>query len=267
MPEPVVYLAMEMDDIASFDFACGRACIFTRRSPGKATPNEDAIALAPCGDHAGALIVADGLGGLPAGDAASGQVVNSLVESVNNCRGNSDSMRDAILNGVEQANEKIVAMNIGAATTVAVVEIQPREARPYHVGDSMTLITGQRGKIKYLTVPHSPVGYAVEAGLLDADDAMYHDERHLLSNAVGTAHMHVEVGPRITLAARDTLLVASDGLFDNLMMDEIVDTVRKGPLEIAATSLARRCHTRMTLPETGQPHKPDDLSFILYRPG
>jgi len=256
-----------MDDIASFGFACGTVCIFTRRSPGKETPNEDALALAPCGDHAGALIVADGLGGLPAGDTASGQVVNSLVESVKNCQGNPDSMREAILNGVEQANENIVAMNLGAATTVAVVEIQPYEARPYHVGDSMTLITGQRGKIKYLTVPHSPVGYAVEAGLLNADDAMYHDERHLLSNAVGTPHMHVEVGPRITLAARDTLLVASDGLFDNLMMDEIVDTIRKGPLDIAATSLARRCHTRMTQSETGQPHKPDDLSFILYRPG
>jgi serine/threonine protein phosphatase PrpC len=156
-------------------------------------------------------------------------------------------------------------MNLGAATTVAIVEIQDHHVRPYHIGDSMTLITGQRGKLKYQSTAHSPVGYAVEAGLLDADDAIYHADRHLISNAVGMPGMHVEMGPRIALAARDTVLVASDGLFDNLQADEIIATIRRGPLPDAAKALADHCQERMHHPGDDQPHKPDDMSFILYR--
>jgi serine/threonine protein phosphatase PrpC len=265
MSQPLIYCATDMDDIESFPFASGMACAYTRRAPGKDTPNEDSIALIPCNTGAGILVVADGMGGLRAGDQASREAVNALVEAAGKNCGSTDALRDAILNGVEQANTRIGAMNLGSATTVAIVEIQDREVRPYHVGDSMTLITGQRGKLKYQSTAHSPVGYAVEAGLLDADDAIYHEERHLISNAVGLPGMHVEMGPRLVLAPRDTVLVASDGLFDNLQVDEIIATIRRGPLPHAAAQLARHSHERMSRPGADQPHKPDDMSFILYR--
>ncbi len=40
---------------------------------------------------------------------------------------------------------------------------------------------------------------------------------HIVSNVVG-----VDVGSALELAARDTLLIASDGLVDNLKTEEIV---------------------------------------------
>ena len=265
LDQPLIYCATDMDEVMSLPFAAGMACAFTRRAPAKATPNEDSLALISCNSGAGILVVADGMGGSRAGDLASREAVNALAAATGNGCDNTDALRDAILNGVEQANTRIGAMNLGAATTVAIVELHGREARPYHVGDSMTLITGQRGKVKYLSTAHSPVGYAVEAGLLDADDAIYHEERHLISNAVGMPGMHVEMGPRVALAVRDTVLVASDGLFDNLQVDEIIATIRRGPLPEAAAKLARHCHERMTRAGDDQPHKPDDMSFILYR--
>jgi PPM family protein phosphatase len=265
--ESKIFLNENMQEIAAFTFAGGTVCVYTARSPEKSTPNEDSLALLPCAEQTGVLVIADGLGGLRAGDLASRQAVESLAATVMLCCTDQDSMREAILNGVEQADEKISAMGLGAATTVAIVEIREREVRPYHVGDSMTLITGQRGKIKYLTVPHSPVGYAVESGLLDANEAMYHEERHLVSNVVGTPHMHVEIGPKVSLAVRDTLLVASDGLYDNLQVDEIAAIIRKGPLPRCAATLAAQCRTRMQDYQPDRPHKPDDMSFILYRPG
>jgi serine/threonine protein phosphatase PrpC len=265
--ESKIFLNENMQEIAAYAFAGGTVCVYSARSPEKATPNEDSLALLPCAEQTGVLVIADGVGGLRAGDLASRQAVESLAATVMQCCTDQDSMREAILNGVEQADEKISAMGLGAATTVAIVEIREREARPYHVGDSMTLITGQRGRIKYLTVPHSPVGYAVESGLLDANEAMYHEERHLVSNVVGTPHMHVEIGPKVSLAVRDTLLVASDGLYDNLQVDEIAAIIRKGPLPRAAATLAAQCRTRMQIYQPDRPHKPDDMSFILYRPG
>ena len=150
--------------------------------------------------------------------------------------------------------------------TLAVVEIQGRTVRPYHVGDSMILTSGQRGKIKLQTIAHSPVGYAVEAGFLDRDEAMHHEERHLISNMIGSEAMHITIGAPVKLADRDTLLVASDGLGDNLHLDEIVERIRRGPLAKVAERLRVDSITRMNSPPKGQPSKPDDMTFIVYRP-
>ena len=76
------------------------------------------------------------------------------------------NLRGAIINGFESADGAISSLGTGAAATLAVVEVQGHKMRSYHAGDSMVLVTGQRGRIKWQTIPHSPVGYAVEAGLL-----------------------------------------------------------------------------------------------------
>ena len=260
-----LYLGRDLAEIETIQIAAGTACVYTHRAPGKNTDNEDAAAVIPCGENAGVILVADGLGGLPAGQQASGKVVSRLNETVVNQCQEGISLREAILDGIEQANSELIELGIGSATTIAVAEINGRDIRAYHAGDSMILITGQRGKIKYQSIPHSPVGYMVEAGLVPEDDAIYHEDRHLVSNVIGTADMRVEIGPTIQLARYDTLLVASDGLFDNLLVKEIVDIIRSGPLPASANSLKNHCLARME-PTTGeQPHKPDDLGFILFR--
>lgn len=264
--QAVTYMTEDMEAIVSFDFCGGTVCAYTAKSPDKETVNEDSVALIPCGNDSGALVVADGLGGMRCGDVASEEVVNSLVRAVRQRSVDCSFMREAVLDGIELANRKISGMKNGAASTVAVVEIQQGKVRPYLVGDTAIIITGQRGRVKYQSVPHSPVGYAVESGLLEADDALFHDERHLVSNAVGIEPMHVEVGPIIKLAVRDTVLVASDGVFDNLVVDEIIDIIRQGPLSKTAEKLVSICRSRMLHSDTALPHKPDDMSFILYRP-
>jgi serine/threonine protein phosphatase PrpC len=71
----------------------------------------------------------------------------------------------------------------------------------------------------------------------------------------------------LQLAARDTVLLASDGLFDNLYIDEIVATIRSGPLTAAADRLVQRAQSRMSGADAAdQPCKPDDLTIVLFRP-
>ena len=48
------------------------------------------------------------------------------------------------------------------------------------------------------------------------------------------------------MAPRDTLVLASDGLFDNLLPSEIVEFVRSGPLDQAVSDLAEEAQRRMT---------------------
>jgi serine/threonine protein phosphatase PrpC len=241
------YSQADFDKPVSSPFLDGEATFFTTRA------------------NSGVLIVADGLGGLPAGSTASQLAVDIMAQLLAKAATTGVPLRDAILNGIEEANQAILAQASGMATTLAVVEIQGHTVRHYHVGDAMIMVTGQRGKLKAYTVSHSPVGYAVEAGMLDEDEAVHHEERHLVSNVVGATDMHMSIGSSLQLAMRDTLLLASDGLFDNLYREEIVELIRKGPLSRAAAQLVARCHARMQFPEPGLPSHADDLSFILFR--
>lgn len=258
-----LYLGADLEGPQAWPLAGGTACVFTRRRPGREGPNEDAAALIPGADNNGVLAVADGLGGLPAGALASALALQRLDEHV--AGQPADVQREAVLTGLEAANSAVLAGGQGSATTIAVAAIEGEKVRIYHAGDSMVVICGQRGKLKYQTVPHSPVGYAEASGMLDEDDAMFHDERHLVSNMVGTPEMRVEISPLLPLARRDTLVIASDGLYDNLYVGEIIDLVRAGPLAAAGSRLLAACEERMSQKVADHPHKPDDLAFILYR--
>lgn len=241
----------------------GCVVVCSRRAPNKETPNEDSAALVTINTDSSVLILADGAGGMPAGEQASALAIEALLETLNDA--GTEHLREAILNGIEAANNRILARSNGAATTLCVVEIQNNRMRSYHVGDSLILLAGQRGLVKFQNIAHSPTGYAVEAGLLNEAEAIQHEERHLVSNLVGMQDMRIEVGPEICLARRDTLIVASDGLSDNLYIDEIAERIRKGPLSTAAHHLAETARERMLYPHHHITMHPDDLTFILFR--
>lgn len=246
-----------------FSIASGRLCLFTRVSPGKESSNEDGLLIHEVDRDYTVFAVADGVGGHPGGAQASDIALNELSRALKDVEG--DRVRGAIMNGFEQANKTILSEASGSATTLIAIEIEKNRIRPYHVGDSMALMVGQRGKLKLQTVAHSPVGYALESGMLDAQEAMHHEERHIVSNLVGDPEMTIDVGSPRKLADKDTLVIGSDGLFDNLHIDEITEIVRKGPIEEACNKLVVKCHQRMIEGSEEKPSKPDDLTIIIYR--
>jgi len=244
----------------------GQVCVRSLRAPDKDTPNEDAAAVIPVSDGSLVLAVADGVGGTPAGREASNVIVQTLSRVLAGLPPDTPQLRPAILDAVEAANKKVLGLARGAATTVVIAELDSKHLRSYHVGDSELVTVGQRGRIKQRVVPHSPTGFAVEAGLMDENEAVQHDQRHVLFNVVGSPDMRVEVGPALQLAVHDTVLLASDGLFDNLYIDEIVDAIRSGPLGDAADRLVERARVRMSGEgRNHQPCKPDDLTVVLFR--
>jgi serine/threonine protein phosphatase PrpC len=243
----------------------GSLVAFSCPAPEKETPNEDAIAAIPYGPDAAVLVIADGAGGLPAGRRASHLAVHSLEESLNVAMEETMLLRTAILNGIEAANQAVLALANGSATTMTVVTIEGLLVRTYQVGDSKAMIVGQRGRIKLQTMAHSPTGFAVQAGFLDRRDALHHEERHLVSNFIGTTDMHIDMGIEVKLKPRDTVLLASDGLTDNVHVHEITEIIRKGSLSDAIDSISNLARRRMSVESKHQPSKPDDLSVILFR--
>jgi serine/threonine protein phosphatase PrpC len=265
--QPEFFLEADTPDSELRRLDPGLVAVHSRPRPGSDAANEDGVALIPCDASRCVLAVADGVGGCPQGAVAARLALEALAQKVSQAVTSGADMRNGILDGFEEANRAVTALGVGAATTLAVAEIGEGAVRTYHVGDSALLLVGQRGKVRLRTVSHSPVGYAVEGGWLAESEAMHHEGRHLVSNVVGTNDMRIDIGSAVRVHRYDTLLLGTDGLFDNLQMDEIVQIVRKGPLRRAIRSLVSICGERMGAPQAGQPSNPDDLTAVAFRLG
>jgi serine/threonine protein phosphatase PrpC len=245
----------------------GEVAVSTIGDLDKAGPNEDSAAVIPVNEDYLVLIVADGVGGMAGARRASNltvKTVGATVQSIDETTGT--KLRTAILDGIEAANQAVLDLGNRSASTLALAEIGPGYIRTYHVGDSILLLCGQRGLVKLQTTPHSPVGFAMEAGLIDENEALQHNELNLIFNVIGSADMRIEIGSELPIAARDTLLIASDGLTDNVRQEESVQIIRKGSIEKAVIGLTEIAQNRMSTEAPGRPSKPDDFTAILFRP-
>ncbi len=266
LPAEHLFLGEEHVEWCVSDAGGPQVSVICHRGPHKDTANEDGALVVWAAPDALVLAVADGVGGLPAGQAASALALRALRDALRAARGAASELREAILSGFDRANRAVLQAGAGGATTLAVVEVSAGRLRSYHVGDSGVLVFGGRGKIRLQTISHSPVGYAVEAGVLDETEAMHHADRHLVSNVVGDRGMHVGMSYPLRLRPMDTVLLASDGLLDNAFTGEAVERLRKGPLHAGALALAGDCLQRMREPGEHAVSKPDDLTLVAYRP-
>lgn len=255
------FIEADMQTPESFAVAGGVATVWSAKCPTKETGNEDAAAIVAIDRDTAVLIVADGCGGMAAGEVAARLAVENVVQGV---LGKNDAPRAGILDGIEHANQAVIELGAGAGTTLVAVLLESKQVQTYHVGDSQVALVGGRGRVKLLTNAHSPVGYAVIAGLLDEQQALVHEDRHLVSNLIGTEEMHVEIGTKRAVAPRDVLVLSSDGLSDNLLLEELVAQTRHGRSDQIAERLGLLARQRMERPEHDAPSKPDDLTLIAY---
>ncbi len=116
-------------------------------SPEHPERNEDAVGIWFFPDGSMVAAVADGMGGTPAGQLASKLAIEEL-DSVFRAMGPSASIRSAILDAFEAANQKVLKRAAGSGTTLLAVELVGSTVRTYNVGDSGALLVGQRGRLK-----------------------------------------------------------------------------------------------------------------------
>ncbi len=245
-------------------FRNGELCYFSRPCPGN-TDNGDAICWIEVDAHRSLLILADGAGGTPSGNECSGLLVDNFVKAFQaNPIANADAMRDQILRVVDQTHIDLGQHYPKGGTTLSALEFNEHGCRAYVIGDSAILIAGQRGKRKFQSVAYSPTGLAVEAGFLDEDEALKHPDRSLVLNLLGLEDWNIGMSSIFNIDNRDTVLLCSDGLTDNLTNTEIIECIRKGPLLEGAQALLTLADERMRNAK-GPYHAPDDLTFMLFR--
>jgi serine/threonine protein phosphatase PrpC len=179
-------------------------------------------------------MVADGVGGRPGGERASGTALQAIADwAVNTMRfhyqydpvSESAYLKD-LTEAVLQSHEAIRARASGTATTLTMVMFRWPKAYLVHVGDSRCYRL-RDGKLEQLSRDQTMAQALVDAGVMRPDVADASRWKHVLSSALGAA----DAAPSTSVYDHlwdDVMLLCTDGLTNHVSDDEIRDVLAAG---------------------------------------
>lgn len=204
--------------------------------------NEDSWWFDPA---SGVAVVADGMGGHPAGADASALAVGALADTFAAVTEATSAQRlgETMVAGVERAHARIreaveddTTLDGMGTTLTAVAFGSDGRLVVGHVGDSRAYRL-RDGRLELLTEDHTWVADAIASGRLSPRAASSHPMSHVLSQAVG---VDLSPTPDVTMhdvRAGDVVLLCSDGLTgpvsDDAIREILADALSCGRLEEA----------------------------------
>jgi PPM family protein phosphatase len=214
--------------------------------------NEDAVLVG-----SRLLVVADGMGGLPAGELASDILVRALA-TVDDMPDTGEPLQD-LIGALETANKQIEEAvaddeaRDGMGTTVTALLLSGDRAAALNVGDSRCYLL-RDGEMTQLTRDDTYVQALVDQGVLSRDDARRHPQRALVTQAVQGGPFR-PAGRMIPVRPGDRFLLCSDGLTDYVEDGVIAETLRTNPdRKTCAAELVHR---------TFEAGAPDNVTVIV----
>jgi PPM family protein phosphatase len=198
-------------------------------------------------ERAYTMIVADGIGGLPAGEEASKTALTTIVNLVLSSVKWSLKLNDPetrsheILEGLERGMSYLRKADLaisrrakrhgaykGMGTTLTAAHIHSDDLFIFHVGDSRAYLF-RNGKLLQITRDHTVAQDLADAGLIPQSDVPNHQFKHLLTRAVGVHEGKLDVElHHLKLADADTILLCSDGLYDFVKAETITGVLSSG---------------------------------------
>ena len=193
-------------------------------------------------------VIADGMGGHEGGQEASRLAVETVREVYDQAFRNDPQA--ALVESFAAAHARIQdyaeqhPVFHGMGTTCTAFVLRGRQLYFAHVGDSRLYLV-RDARILRLTRDHSYVGRLVESGIVRAQDAEKHPQRHILTAALGAGREVAVDGAERSMALRegDDLLLCTDGLWGVVTEEELETAVNgNSPAECCAAlvKLARQ---------------------------
>lgn len=195
------------------------------------------------------MLVADGMGGMKAGELASSIALLRLLELVvqtpdwvmkinesDNAaivmRRMTDRFRQ-IDDDLRQEGEKDRAL-YGMGTTLTVAASLGTDLFVSHIGDSRAYLL-RSGKLHQMTKDHTLAQALIEAGLAEAQDTSTQAMRHVLTAALGSTGKRTDPQvQRFHLSDGDQLLLCTDGLTEMVADENITSVLQRAPSAQAA---------------------------------
>ena len=176
--------------------------------------NEDYVSAHPEGGFA---VLADGMGGLAAGEVASREATQVVVEALEERRHRKAAR---IESAIRAADSAIYEINVGrlpkkpmGTTLVVWCRTGDSAALVAHVGDSRAYwFDGDN--LQRLTNDHSVVQDMVNDGMMTEKEAHNAPNRHVLTQAIGIGERLDVALTQLDYSPGDRFLLCSDGLSD-----------------------------------------------------
>jgi protein phosphatase len=177
------------------------------------------------------FVVADGVGGRPGGELASGTAVQALLEYMAEIAGSFNNLDvdreqeflDRLEDAVQQAHQRILrdlgAGGHGPATTLTMVMLVAPRAYVVHVGDSRAYYL-HAGRLRQITRDQTTGQYMVDLGAWTEAQAARAGAAANLTSSVGGSELIPAVG-LVDLEPGDVLLLCTDGLTKHVPDDRI----------------------------------------------
>lgn len=215
----------------------------------------------------GLFIVADGMGGHQEGERASSvttrmvarHVMQEILKPMVEQR-MSDPDRppiaDVLREAVKQANEAVTEEISDGGTTATAAVILGDLVYIAHVGDSRAYMITDDG-IEQVTRDHSLVQRLIELDQLTPEEAAEHPQRNVLYKAIGQSETLEADTITRRLQPRARLLLCSDGLWNMVSEDTILEVVKQSSdPQAACNQLVRMANER---------GGPDNITIVLIQ--
>ncbi len=193
--------------------------------------------------HGDLLAVADGMGGHAGGELAAETAVEDLR------RFPVMSQASDVVSGIHHANRQVLEAaertgmtNMGTTVVATLMRLDRRSVIVANVGDSRAyLMSG--GELSQITSDHSLVEDLVRAGKITEEEAKDHPHRNVVTRVLGLGEDPEVDTFELAVRDGDMLLLASDGLF-NEVDHHVIATIlaNADDLDVAAQRLVERAN-------------------------
>lgn len=191
-------------------------------------------------------VIADGMGGAEGGQYASRIAVETVID-VYSAADSNVRPQERLSRAFSEANARVQQKALqnpllhGMGTTLTAFALIGDQLYFAHVGDSR-LYLFRRGRLLQLTHDHSLVARLVEQGVVRAEDAENHPQKHVLIAAIGVSDT---VDPEIPAAPvspepGDLLVQCTDGLWGQVNDAEITSILSSQSPPAASRALIAR---------------------------
>jgi len=229
---------------------------------GKRATNQDRL-LYRYSQDALLMVVADGMGGHSHGDIAAQVATVRIAKLFDNAavpriRDPQLFLRQALLD----AHRAVQSLSSGQPrpphTTCVVCLIQDGLAWWAHAGDSRLYLL-RKGQLLARTRDHSYVEALLQRGLIQTGEMQRHPERHLVLSCLGAeSEPKIDIEIARELDAGDVILLCTDGLWEAIREQTLVDAMARGDVIKVAPQL-------MNLAESNAGDNGDNLTLIAAR--
>lgn len=218
--------------------------------------NEDAVL---CRPRDGLWAVADGMGGHQAGDVASQAVTGALaaVSLSGLLSQRVDVVEDTLLAVNEDLRRHAASCGPGTTigSTVVTLLIHGDRGVVLWAGDSR-LYRLRDGRLEQITRDHNPVSDLLDSGAVSEQEALTADTNIITRAVGGQTRLYLDLAV-FDVAATDTFLLCSDGLYRELSPSCLAAVLAGSLLDAVAEALLER-----TL--SGEAR--DNVSLVVARP-